>query len=174
MIAWTLIIAALVVIDQITKLIAAHLLTSGRSVDVIGGIFRFTYVENEGAAFGMLSEHRWIFMIISAAAVLALFVYLWRFRPDSRIACMAVSMITAGGIGNMIDRVFLGYVIDFLDFCAFPEIWPWVFNFADVCVCVGGAMLTVWLIVSIFGEAKNEKQEKMRTSEGDGAENEKK
>lgn len=173
MIAWTLIIAALVVIDQITKLMAAHLLTAGRSVDVIGGIFRFTYVENEGAAFGMLSEHRWVFMIISAAAVLALFVYLWRFRPDSRIACMAISMITAGGIGNMIDRVFLGYVIDFLDFCAFPEIWPWVFNFADVCVCVGGAMLAVWLIVSIFREAKIEKQEKMQASAGD-AKNEKK
>lgn len=160
MIAWIIIIVALVVVDQVTKLMAVHLLTAGQSVDVIPGIFRFTYVENRGAAFGMFSEHRWIFMVVSTVAILALMFYLWKFRPDSRFACMAISLIIAGGIGNMIDRIFLGYVVDFLDFCAFPEIWPWVFNFADACVCVGGGILVVWLIVSIVKEAKAEKQNK--------------
>lgn len=160
MIAWIIIIAALTVIDQVTKLMAARMLTSGVSVDVIPGILRFTYVENEGAAFGMFSEHRWVFMVISTVAILALLVYLWKFRPDSALACTAISMIIAGGIGNMIDRVLLGYVVDFFDFCAFPEIWPWVFNFADVCVCVGGALLMLWLIVSAVREARADKAAK--------------
>ena len=122
MLLWILVIVALVVVDQVTKLFAVRLLTDGESVDVIKGIFRFTYVENRCAAFGMLSEHRWVFMILSTLAIVALLVYLWKFRPESRFACMALSMVTAGGIGNMIDRLFLGYVIDFLDFCAFSAV----------------------------------------------------
>lgn len=167
MIAWIIIIAALVVVDQVTKLMAVRLLTEGQSTDVISGIFRFTYVENRGAAFGMFSEHRWVFMIISTVAIVALFVYLWKFRPESRFACMAISMIAAGGIGNMIDRIFLGYVIDFFDFCAFPEVWPWVFNFADVCVCVGGGMLALWLVISIVKETKAEKLKKAQTEKSE-------
>lgn len=165
MLAWIIVIAALVAVDQVTKLMAAHLLTSGVSADILPGIFRFTYVENRGAAFGMLSEHRWVFMIISVVAILALIVYLWKFRPDSIFACMAISMIIAGGIGNMIDRVALGYVIDFFDFYAFGELWPWVFNFADACVCVGGGILVIWLIFSMVAEAKAEKLKKAQIAE---------
>jgi lipoprotein signal peptidase len=61
----------------------------------------------------------------------------------------------------MIDRVKLGYVIDFLDFCAFPELWKWVFNVADAFVCVGGGMLVLWLILSMVKEAKEEKAAKL-------------
>ena len=151
---------ALVVVDQVTKLMAVKLLTPGTSVDVVPGVFRFTYVENRGAAFGMLSEHRWVFMLISVIAIGALIFYLWKFRPDSPLGCIALSMIAAGGVGNMLDRSYLGYVIDFLDFCAFPKIWPWVFNFADACVCVGGALLVLYLIISSIEDYKKEKAEK--------------
>lgn len=144
---------------------AVHLLTPGNSVDVIPGVFRFTYVENRGAAFGMFSEHRWVFMVLSTVAIVALLIYLWKFRPDSTLACMAISMIIAGGIGNMIDRIVLGYVIDFLDFCAFPELWMWVFNVADVCVCVGGGLLVLWLIMSIISDYKKDKAEKAAKKE---------
>ena len=99
-------------------------------------------------------------MVTSVIAILALLVYLWKFRPDSILACTAISMIIAGGIGNMIDRVALGYVIDFLDFCAFPNLWMWVFNIADVCVCIGGALLVLWLIISMVDDAKKEKAQK--------------
>lgn len=160
MIGWIIVIVALVAVDQVTKLMAVNLLTPGTSVDVISGVFRFTYVENRGAAFGMFSDHRWVFMILSTVAIVALLIYLWKFRPDSTLACMAISMIIAGGIGNMIDRVALGYVIDFLDFCAFPELWMWVFNVADVCVCVGGGLLVLWLILSIIADYKKQKAEK--------------
>ena len=157
-------IVALVVVDQVSKLMVHYLLEPVGSVDIIPNVFRFTYVENRGAAFGMFSEHRRVFMIISVLAIGALLIYLWKFRPDSVLACMAVSMIIAGGIGNMIDRVLLGYVIDFLDFCAFPNIWPWVFNVADVCVCVGGGLLVLWFIISIISDYKKERAEKSDTA----------
>ena len=160
MILWSLMIVALVVVDQVSKLMVSYLLAPIGSVDIIPDIFRFTYVENKGAAFGMLSDSRWIFMVTSVIAILALLVYLWKFRPDSILACTAISMIIAGGIGNMIDRVALGYVIDFLDFCAFPNLWMWVFNIADVCVCIGGALLVLWLIISMVDDAKKEKAQK--------------
>ncbi len=151
---------ATVVMDQVTKLMAIKLLAPKGSVDVIRGVFRFTYVENEGAAFGMFSEHRWIFMVISTVAIVALIIYLWKFPPDSKLACVSLSFIIGGGIGNMIDRVFLGYVVDFLDFCAFPSLWMWVFNVADAFVCVGGGMLMLWLVISIIKDARLEKEKR--------------
>ena len=164
MISWLIIMAALVVVDQVSKLMVVRLLKPVGSVDIIPGVFRFTYVENEGAAFGMLSEHRWVFMVISVIAIAALLIYLWKFRPDSRFACMAISMIAAGGVGNMIDRSYLGYVIDFIDFCAFPTLWMWVFNVADACVCVGGAMLVLWLIMSTVSDYKKQKAAKSEST----------
>lgn len=175
MISWIIVIAALVIIDQVTKLFAVHLLEPVGSVEVISGVLRFTYVENSGAAFGMLADKRWVFLVISSIAIIALLVYMWKFRPDSKFACMAMSMIVAGGIGNMIDRLFRSgmrsngetyyYVVDFVDFCAFGELWQWVFNFADVCVCVGGGMLVLWLIVSTINEYKAEKLNKAAAGE---------
>lgn len=163
---WLLIIAAAVLVDQITKQLVVTYLALGESVDVIPNVFRFTYVQNRGAAFGMLSEHRWVFMVISVVAIAAIFVYLWKFRPTSRFACVGLSLVIGGGIGNMIDRCYLTYVIDFLDFCAFPKIWMWVFNVADSCVCVGGAMLVLWCVLEIVREAKKKKDaQKIEVSE---------
>lgn len=154
---WLLIIASAVLVDQLTKQLVVTYLALGESIDVIPGVFRFTYVQNKGAAFGMLSEHRWVFMVISVLAIAAIFVYLWKFRPASRFACVGLSLVVGGGIGNMIDRCYLTYVIDFLDFCAFPKLWMWVFNVADACVCVGGAMLVLWCILEIVRESKRKK-----------------
>lgn len=154
---WLLIIASAVLVDQLTKQLVVTHLALGESIDVIPGVFRFTYVQNKGAAFGMLSEHRWVFMVISVLAIAAIFVYLWKLRPASRFACVGLSLIVGGGIGNMIDRCYLTYVIDFLDFCAFPKLWMWVFNVADACVCVGGAMLVLWCILEIVRESKRKK-----------------
>ena len=143
--------------DQVTKVFATKLLAGGEPFELIDGVFRFTYVENKGAAFGMLADNRWVFMIISTVAIGALIVYLWKFRPESKLACAALSMIIGGGIGNMIDRVFLGYVVDFLDFCAFPSLWMWVFNVADAFVCVGAGMLMLWLVLETVREIKAKK-----------------
>ena len=161
MLYWIIFIVAAVVLDQVTKIFAVNFLAGGESVNVIEGVFRFTYVENRGAAFGSFSDNRWVFMVISSVAIIALIVYLWKFRPDSILACSALSMIIGGGIGNMIDRIFLGYVVDFLDFCAFPNLWMWVFNVADAFVCVGAGMLVLYLVLEMIKEAKAEKAKKL-------------
>ena len=170
MLVWILVIIGVVIVDQITKLLTVHFLDVGESVTVIPGfendIFRFTYVQNEGAAFGMLGDHRWVFMIISTVAIAALLVYLWRFRPQSKWACTALSLIIGGGIGNMIDRIHLEYVIDFLDFSAFPTLWKWVFNVADACVCVGGGILFVWCVCSLIQEMRQGKKTVAATQNG--------
>lgn len=161
MLSWIIVIAAAVVVDQVSKILVIKHLKDIVSVELIPGVFRFTYVENRGAAFGMLSDNRWVFMIISTLAIGALIVYLWKFRPDSRLACLALSMIAGGGIGNMIDRVALGYVVDFIDFCAFPSVWMWVFNIADAFVCVGAGLLILWLIISMVQESREQKIKRM-------------
>jgi signal peptidase II len=161
LLSWIIVIAAAVVVDQVSKILVIKYLKDIVSVELIPGIFRFTYVENRGAAFGMLSDNRWVFMIISTLAIGALIVYLWKFRPDSRLACLALSMIAGGGIGNMIDRVALGYVVDFIDFCAFPNLWMWVFNIADAFVCVGAGLLILWLIISMAQESREQKIKRM-------------
>jgi len=157
---WILLIAGVVLLDQLTKILVWSLMQVGESVDIIPNVFRFTYVQNEGAAFGMLAEHRWIFMVLSVIGIAAMLIYLWRFRPDSRLACTALSLIIGGGIGNMIDRVVLGYVVDFLDFCAFPNLWMWVFNVADSCVCIGAGLLILWLVLDMVREIRKEKKRK--------------
>ena len=161
MLSWIIVIVAAVVVDQVSKILVIKYLKDIVSVELIPGVFRFTYVENRGAAFGMLSDNRWVFMIISTLAIGALIVYLWKFRPDSRLACLALSMIAGGGIGNMIDRVALGYVVDFIDFCAFPSVWMWVFNIADAFVCVGAGLLILWLIISMVQESREQKIKRM-------------
>ena len=175
MLIWLLVIAGVVILDQASKLLVMHVLgldTVGESIPIIENVFHFTHVRNTGAAFGMLGgeNQRWIFIVISTIGIAALIVYLWKFRPKSKLACAALSMVIGGGIGNMIDRCFrVGevrgeerhYVFDFLDFCAFPDLWKWTFNVADAFVCVGAGILMVWCIRSFIEESKAEKQKKL-------------
>ena len=106
----------------------------------------------------MLSDSRWVFLVISTVMIVAITVYMIKWRPKSKLFYVAAAFVVGGGIGNMIDRVCLGYVIDFIDFCAFPEIWNWVFNIADSFVCIGAGMFMLWVILSTIEEAKEEKQ----------------
>ena len=171
MLIWILIIAVSVLLDQVSKLLVYGFLDREESLYLIKGVLRFTYVENNGAAFGMLGDHRWVFMILSTVGIVAVFAYLWKFRPSSKLACTALAFIIGGGIGNMIDRVRLGYVIDFIDFCAFPKVWMWVFNIADSFVCVGAGMLIFYLILDIIKEAKQEKLKKAGASAAESSDN---
>ena len=155
-----IVIALSVIFDQLTKQLAVHFLEKGDPFDVIPGVFRFSYVENRGAAFGMLDDHRWVFMIISTVAIAAMLVYMWKFAPKSIFLTVGLSLVVGGGIGNMIDRVAYGYVVDFIDFCAFPNLWMWVFNVADACVCVGAGMVMLYFVIDIIKDAKKEKAAK--------------
>jgi signal peptidase II len=156
-----IIIAASVIFDQISKLLVVGFLNREESFVVIPRLFRFTYVENRGAAFGSFDESRWVFMIASTVLIIGLGIYLFKFRPQSKLACVSMSMIIGGGIGNMIDRIRLGYVIDFIDFYAFPNLWKWVFNVADAFVCIGCGLMFLWCLRSIIEESRAEKLKKL-------------
>lgn len=161
---WTIpflaIAVGVILLDQASKLLVLHFLFE-REIPLIQGVLHFTYVENRGMAFGMLSEHRWVFMILSVVGIAAVAAYLY-FFVKTRLGRVALSLIIGGGIGNMIDRVRLGFVVDFIDFCAFPTLWTWVFNIADAAVCVGAALFILDLIRDMVHEIK-----KSRATEAD-------
>ena len=143
-----------VLLDQITKVLIVNHLKLGESIPIIKDVLHFTYILNEGAAFGMLADQRWIFLILSTISVLGITVYLvLRSKKIGTLWGIALGMISGGGIGNMIDRVCNGEVfgngavIDFIDFCAFPQVWSWIFNVADSSVCVGAALIFLAVIL---------------------------
>ena len=151
------VIAAVIGLDQLTKWLTVVNLAEYESFPVWQDVFHFTYVKNTGMAFGMLKDHRWVFMVFSTIAIVALIVYLFRFRPESRWMQISMAMIIGGGIGNMIDRIFLGYVIDFIDVTLINFA---VFNVADSFVCVGAGVMIVCLIIDLIKEIKLEKAQK--------------
>lgn len=143
-----------VILDQVSKLIVSDKLMPVGTYPLIENILHFTYVENRGAAFGMLADHRWIFMLLSTAAIIVMLVWLFIEKPKSLFVRLAVAFIVAGGVGNMIDRVRLGYVVDFID-CRFIDFY--VFNVADSFVCIGCGMLLVGVIYSEIVEQRKKK-----------------
>ena len=129
-------------LDQLTKFLAVKFLMPKGTVPLIDGALHLTYVENKGAAFGMLSSHRYIFMIISVLLIIVVGVYLFYSVENKKIG-VSLAMILSGGIGNMIDRVAFGYVVDFIDFRLINFA---VFNGADSFVCVGAALLAIFIL----------------------------
>ncbi len=157
MIVWILVMIGVVAVDFTSKQLVLHFLDKNEPLYLIDDVLRFTYVENRGAAFGMLDEHRWVFMIVSTVAIAAMLFYLIRYKPESKLACLSLSLIIGGGVGNMIDRVAYGFVVDFIDFCAFPKLWMWVFNVADACVCIGAGLLILYLVIELVKESRMKK-----------------
>ena len=147
-----------VALDQLTKYLAvAYLQPEGMagSFHLWEDVLHLTYVKNPGAAWGMLKDHRWVFMTFSTVAIVGLGIYLFGFSKDRKWAKISIAMIIGGGIGNMIDRIWLGYVVDFIDFTLinFP-----VFNVADSFVTVGAGMLMAYLIRDFILELRASKK----------------
>ena len=161
------IILGVICLDQLTKWLAVIFLKDIPTFPLWQNVLHFTYVENRGMAFGMLKDHRWVFMVFSTVAIIGLLIYLIRFRPKNIWVQVSLSMIVGGGIGNMIDRIFLGYVIDFIDFTLIDFA---VFNVADSFVCVGAGILIVYLLIDMVNEAKREKAAKIAEAEDDQVE----
>ena len=151
-------------LDQLTKYLVVSNMALHESIDIIPGVFRFTYIQNDGAAFGSLDNARWVFMVLSTVAIIGILVYMFWKKPQNKLMLSALILIVSGGIGNMIDRIALGYVIDFLDFCAFPKIWMWVFNVADSFVCIGAGLLILWLVLDMIRDYKTEKAKKAQSA----------
>ncbi len=148
-----------IVLDQITKLLAVKFLKPIDTQPLIKNVLHLTYVENRGAAFGMLSDSRWVFITVSIIAIGALSFYIFGGLVDKKIYGIASSIILAGGVGNMIDRLLLGYVVDFIDFRLINFA---VFNGADSFICVGAGILILALSVELVKEVKKAKREKRK------------
>ena len=146
-----------IVVDQLTKLLATLYLEPVGTVPIIKDAVHLTYHTNRGAAWGMMADSRWIFMTVSTVAIIAMLIFLYGGLSERRIYTVSVAMIISGGIGNMIDRVLFGAVVDFIDFriIDFP-----IFNGADSFVCVGAAILILALIMDIIKEAKSDSKKK--------------
>ena len=150
-ILYALVILGGVALDQLTKALAVRFLAPVGSVPIIPGVIQLTYVENPGAAFGMLKDAPWVFNTLSVLAIAFILLYLFLGHAGNTLYAVSLSMIAAGGIGNMIDRIALHYVVDFIDFCLIDFA---VFNGADSFVCVGAGLLILAMVLDIVKEAK--------------------
>ena len=140
-----LLIALAVALDQWTKALVVEHLKPIYTLPIIEDIFHFTYATNRGAAFSMLADHPWVFMLVSTVAIIGMLVYLFIGKNLTALVRYPLAAVIGGGIGNMIDRVALGYVVDMFDLLLFE--YP-VFNLADCFVVVGailGSIYYLWL-----------------------------
>ena len=133
--------------DQISKWFVASNLSLGESIEVIPGFFDITYLENKGAAWGMLEGKMLFFLIVAVLALGFMFYCYRRSEPGDIFVRLGLLSMMSGTIGNFIDRVLFGYVRDFLSFDIFGYAFP-VFNVADVALCIGVFLV----IVSVFLE----------------------
>ena len=142
----------LIIADQYTKHLAVRFIKPVGSVEVIKNILRFSYMENRGAAFGMLRDARWVFITVTVISVAAIVWWMVFRRPESRLLRVSLLLILSGALGNLIDRVVLGYVTDMIDvaFIDFP-----VFNFADCCVVVGAVLFAIYVLF-VYKEPEKE------------------
>ena len=146
----------LIIADQVTKYFTVSMLKPIGSVEIIKNILSFTYVENRGAAFGILQNARWVFIILTIIAIAAIIIYLLKEKPKDKTLIFSLSLILAGAIGNMIDRILKGFVVDMIEvtFINYP-----VFNFADCCVVIGAILLGIYILFIYKEPQKEEKND---------------
>ena len=146
----------LIIADQVTKYFTVSMLKPVGSVEIIKNILNFTYVENRGAAFGILQNARLVFIVLTTIAVAAIIIYLLKEKPRDKTLTCSLSLILAGAIGNMIDRILKGFVVDMIEvtFIDYP-----VFNFADCCVVIGAILLGIYIIFIYKEPQKEEKND---------------
>ncbi|MDD2483879.1 MAG: signal peptidase II [Eubacteriales bacterium] len=144
-------LVCIVAVDQAVKILIENEFALHESVPVIEGFFHLTYVQNTGAAFSIMEGKQILFILLASVISSILIIYIIKNRKkQSGFLLLGLALIAAGGIGNLIDRIRLGYVVDFLDL----RIWP-VFNVADIAVTTG-CVLLVWY--TFFIEAKKNKK----------------
>ncbi len=141
-----------VAFDQISKWLIVANMTLGESNTIIPGLLDFTYTHNDGMALGIgSSAFRWVFIIITVLICGLLIYFMYRPEFKNKLYFAATACIVGGGIGNLIDRIFNGYVVDFLALSFFPPIC----NFADYCITAGTVCLVIFIIFYYGKEEKN-------------------
>ena len=127
--------------DRAAKLVALKAMSVGQSIKVIPDIFHITLVFNNGAAFGLLKDRAAFFVLVSAFVITFIILFAWRHKGMSGLLAVSLGLILGGSLGNLVDRMTFGYVIDFFDF----RVWP-VFNIADSGITVGVGMLALSVV----------------------------
>ena len=152
-----LIIIAAVALDQIIKAVIVKSMELYETIPVIQDIFHITYIRNTGAAFSMMEGLRGVLTVFPLIMILAGIVFLFVKRKNGHpLMLTSVALIAGGGIGNLIDRIYYGYVVDFLDFRVFA-----IFNAADVFVCVGCGLLILYVLA--FDGKQNEQRNDLQS-----------
>ena len=148
-------IAALTAADQIIKYFVLLYLKPVGSVGAINGFLEWNYVENTGAAFGSFSGNTALLSVITAVIIIAGIAAIILKKINNKFLLVTATVIIAGGLGNLIDRIFRGYVVDFIKvlFIDFP-----VFNFADILVTCGSFMLIIYLIIDIYKDSRKKRK----------------
>ena len=162
---------SIIILDQLTKTLVVKHFRLGETLSVIPDFFNFTYIRNTGAAFGIFAHanpaFRIPFFVIVPIIALAAIAYIFRKIPDTDLKLSsALSLVIGGAVGNLIDRIQLGYVVDFLDFhwnyrYHFPA-----FNIADSAICIGVGILMLDLITQKASEQKEGEQKIDASSSG--------
>jgi signal peptidase II len=135
-----------VALDQASKMVIKNSMLLGQSIPVLGDAVRLTFVENDGIAFGLHVKNAALFTAFSIAACVFIVVYFWKQRQEGGWLKAALILILGGAIGNVIDRVAFGKVVDFIDVGIRTVRWP-VFNVADSAVVIGMGILIVLMIM---------------------------
>ena len=138
-------IIVLLVIDQLSKYEIKNILQLGESISIIPNVFNLTYIQNRGAAFGFMQNKQIIFVII-AIIMFGIGIYCIQQKKYNKMEKFSISLIVAGACGNALDRIFNGYVTDFIDF---RFIWKYIFNIADIYIVVG---VIIFIIANIKKE----------------------
>lgn len=145
---FTAVTGASLVLDQATKVLVDRTMDIYQSIPVIDGLFSITYLRNRGAAFSFLADFSYrlpFFILVSVIALAVIAATFRKLRDDQHLAATSLALIFSGALGNLIDRIRLGEVIDFLDVYWKTHHWP-AFNVADSAICVGVALLAVDMI----------------------------
>lgn len=146
-------IILLIIIDQVTKCIVVKNMYNS-NITVLEGILSFTYVENKGGAYGIGNDSTLMFIIVNAIVITLITKFILSKKNDiSTYILISLGLILAGGTGNLVDRVFRGFVVDYIDFnhlIKFP-----VFNIADICVVLGCMLVIINLIINTIKERRN-------------------
>ena len=156
----TVIAVVLIAIDQIVKNWAEEVLTKGE-IAVIEDVLYFKYAENTGVAFSMFSDSRWMLIGVTSVMLIVVLAFFLSGKVTDKLEQFSLALILAGGVGNLIDRISLGYVIDFIDVRIINFA---IFNIADICICVGAFLLCVAVYIS---DKKEASEKNAKTSEFD-------
>ncbi|GGF82626.1 signal peptidase II [Paenibacillus aceti] len=154
-----LIALVMFLIDQGTKYLIATQLVIGEQIPVIGNFFLITSSRNRGAAFGILQEQRWFFIVITLIVVVGIIWYMQRIKhTGKKMLSIALSLVLGGAVGNFLDRAVSGEVVDFLQFNFGTYTFP-IFNVADSCIVIGVIMIVLDSLLEVRKEKQSTGQE---------------